>query len=90
MKRTLKLYSGDQGGTPGTPDRREKVKNFVVHIDEDDNASTQPQDDVPVYRVRYISRAVLLKSAWQVLAHPPAERQQRLRQRPIRPRTHLS
>jgi len=22
MKRTLKLYSGDQGGTPGTPDRR--------------------------------------------------------------------
>ena len=47
MKRTLKLYSGDQGGTPGTPDRREKVKNFVVHIDEDDNASTQPQDDVP-------------------------------------------
>ena len=50
MKRTLKLYSGDQGGTPGTPDRREKVKNFVVHIDEDDNASTQPQDDVPVYK----------------------------------------
>ena len=49
MKRTLKLYNGDQGGTPGTPDRREKVKNFVVHIDEDDNASTQPQDDVPVY-----------------------------------------
>ena len=86
MKRTLKLYSGDQGGTPGTPDRREKVKNFVVHIDEDDNASTQPQDDVPVYKGEvYFS----LKNARQVLAHPPAERQQRLRQRPIRPRTHL-
>lgn len=58
MKRTLKLYSGDQGGTPGTPDRREKVKNFVVHIDEDDNASTQPQDDVPVYKgeVYFLSR----------------------------------
>ena len=90
MKRTLKLYSGDQGGTPGTPDRREKVKYFVVHIDEDDNASTQPQDDVPSIRVRYISRAAPLKNARQVLAHPPAERPQRPRQKPIRPRTHLS
>ena len=65
MKRTLKLYSGDQGGTPGTPDRREKVKNFVVHIDEDDNASTQPQDDVPVYKgeVYFSSRPVKKRSA---------------------------
>ena len=65
MKRTLKLYSGDQGGTPGTPDRREKVKNFVVHIDEDDNASTQPQDDVPVYKgeVYFSSRPAKKRSA---------------------------
>lgn len=90
MKRTLKLYSGDQGGTPDTPDRREKVKNFVVHIDEDDNASTQPQDDVPVYKGEVYFSSRPAKNARQVLAHPPAERQQRLRQRPIRPRTHLS
>ena len=65
MKRTLKLYSGDQGGTPGTPDRREKVKNFVVHIDEDDNASTQPQDDVPIYKgeVYFSSRPAKKRSA---------------------------
>ena len=65
MKRTLKLYSGDQGGTPGTPDRHEKVKNFVVHIDEDDNASTQPQDDVPVYKgeVYFSSRPAKKRSA---------------------------
>ena len=65
MKRTLKLYSGDQGGTPGTPDRREKVKNFVVHIDEDDNESTQPQDDVPVYKgeVYFSSRPAKKRSA---------------------------
>ena len=65
MKRTLKLYSGDQGGTHGTPDRREKVKNFVVHIDEDDNASTQPQDDVPVYKgeVYFSSRPAKKRSA---------------------------
>ena len=50
MKKTLKFYHDDKGGTPETPDRREKVKNFVVHIDEDDNTAVQPQDDVPAYK----------------------------------------
>lgn len=50
MKKTLKFYNDDKGGTPETPDRREKVKNFVVHIDEDDNTAVQPQDDVPAYK----------------------------------------
>lgn len=29
MKKTLKFYNDDKGGTPETPDRREKVKNLL-------------------------------------------------------------
>lgn len=62
MKRTLKLYNDMNSGS-GTPDRREKVKNFVVHID--DNNLAQPQDDTPVYKgeVYFSSRPVHRRSA---------------------------
>lgn len=65
MKRTLKLYNDqNSGSTPGTPDRREKVKNFVVHIDEDDTGIVPEQDETPAYKgeVYFSSRSARKQS----------------------------
>lgn len=62
MKRTLKLYSGDQGGTPGTPDRREKSRTSLSISMRTTTHRLSRRTMCPSIRVRYISRAAPLKT----------------------------